>query len=165
MTSAAHAPVSIIGLGNTEKRDDGVGVAVVEGLREELEAGDWAPSADRQVAVVAAGTDSLLAAAHAIDGRWLVLVDAARMGLAPGDCRFFAGSEVRCAPRATGLAPHDADLAQSIDLLAGLGCVERVMVMGIEAQDFGNGRGLSRPVAARLSQIRERIKEEVGRLP
>ena len=80
---SSRQAVSIAGLGNIEKRDDGVGVLVVEGLREELDAGAWVPEAARDIAVVPAGMDSLLAAAHAVDGRWVILVDAAHMGLPP----------------------------------------------------------------------------------
>ena len=69
---SSRQAVSIVGLGNIEKRDDGVGVLVVEGLREELDAGAWVPEAARDIAVVPAGMDSLLAAAHAVDGLSLI---------------------------------------------------------------------------------------------
>ncbi|HVP17707.1 MAG TPA: hydrogenase maturation protease [Spirochaetia bacterium] len=164
MREEASRPVSVIGLGNTEKSDDGVGVRVVEGLREELESGAWAPE-DRDVQIVSAATDSFLAASHAADGRWVILVDAAHMGLAPGEFRMFAHGDAALCPRAEGLSTHDADLAQILRLVDGLGMGRRVRIMGIEAQDMGDGRGLSRPLESRLPEMRARIKEEVGLLP
>ena len=80
-----EASVSVIGVGNPERKDDGVGVLVVEELQDELASGVWKPEGSREVELVSAGPDSLLAAAHASDGRWVIIVDAARMGLAPGD--------------------------------------------------------------------------------
>ncbi len=163
--SRRHAqPVSIIGLGNIEKRDDGVGVRVVEGLREERDAGSWVPENDRDLAIVAAGTDSLLAAAHAADGRWVILVDAARMGLAAGEYRVFSPADARLSARGD-LTPHDAGLAEALRLVQGLGCAERMRIMGIEGENMGDGRAISRQLLARLPEIRARIKEEVGLLP
>jgi hydrogenase maturation protease len=158
-------PVSIVGLGNIERRDDGVGVRVVEGLQAELEGGAWAPGANRDLAIVSAATDSLLAAAHAADGRWVILVDAARMGLAAGEFRMFSPEEAELSARADGLSPHDADLARALRLVEGLGMAKRVRVMGIEALDMGEGRGLSPQLETRLAEMRARIKEEVGLLP
>lgn len=158
-------PASVIGLGNVDRKDDGVGVIIAEALKEELDSGAWVPDTDRELAVVAAGADSLLAAAHAADGRWVILVDAAHMGLAAGEYRMFTPAEVELSARGDGLAPHDADLAEALHLVSNLGCAERVRIMGIEGKDMGDGRGLSRPLQARLPQIRARIKEEVGLLP
>ena len=165
MTLARAVPVSVIGLGNLDRRDDGVGVLIAEALREELDAGTWVPHAGRELAVVAAGTDSLLAAAHAADGRWVILVDAARMGLAAGEYRMFTPAEADLHARGCGLAPHDADLAEALRLVRELGCAERLRVMGIEGKDMGHGRGLSPQLHARLPELRARIKEEVGLLP
>ncbi len=165
MTEKAAGPVSVIGLGNPGNGDDAAGVQVVEALREELESGAWAPGDDRDFQIVTAATDSLLAAAHAADGRWVILVDAARMGLAPGEFRLFAPSEAKLAPRAGGLAPHDADLADALSLLDSLGLAGRVRIMGIEPGDIGEGRGLSGALSVRLAEMQARIKEEVGLLP
>jgi hydrogenase maturation protease len=157
--------VSVIGLGNVEKRDDGVGVLLVEALREELDAGAWTPESNRDLALVAAGTDSLLAAAHAAGGRWVILVDAARMGLAAGEFRIFSPEEAAFSQRDWGLSPHDADLAETLSLINGLGCGKRVRIMGVQSEDLGNGRGLSQQLQGRLAEMQARIKEEVGLLP
>ncbi|MGO9412908.1 MAG: hydrogenase maturation protease [Spirochaetia bacterium] len=155
--------VSVIGLGNVEKRDDGVGVLVVEALREELEAGAWTPQS--APSLVSAGTDSLLAAAHAADGGWVILVDAARMGLPPGEFRMFSPRDAGFSTRDPGLSPHDADMAEALRLMDCLGCAGRVRIMGIQGEDMGDGRGLSRQLQARLPEMQARIKEEVGLLP
>ena len=67
--------------------------------------------------------------------------------------------------RTRGSAPHDADLAEALRLVDCLGCAGRVRIMGIEGEDMGDGRGLSRQLQARLPEMRARIKEEVGLLP
>jgi hydrogenase maturation protease len=152
-------------VGNPELGDDGVGVLVAEGLREELANGAWRPAGGREVEVVPAGPDSLLAAAHAADGRWVIIVDAARMGLAPGESRMFSPADVKLSLRGDGLSPHAADLAETLGLLDALGCAGRVRVMGIETEDMGTGNGLSPRLSARLPELRARIKEEVGLLP
>lgn len=159
-----EAPVSVIGVGNPERRDDGVGVLLVDGLREELASGAWRPEG-REVELVPAGPDSLLAAAHAADGRWVIIVDAAHMGLQPGECRMFGPADARLSLRGDGLSPHAADLGETLGLLDALGCAGRVRIMGIEVEDLGDGCGLSARLSARLPEIRARIKKEVGLLP
>ena len=165
MTGATAAPLSIIGLGNVTRGDDGAGVLIVEELREELENGAWAPVPARDIVLVPAGVDSLLAAAHAADGRWVILVDAAHMGLPAGEFRVFTPREARLSRRQADLAPHDADLAGTLRLVDELGCAERVRIVGIEAQDMAPGQALSAPVQASLPRVRARIKQEVGALP
>jgi len=164
MTREGPGVVSVIGLGNPDKRDDGVGVRLAEDLREELENGAWKPE-HRDVEVVCAATDSVLAAAHAVDGRWVILVDAARMGLAPGEFRMFGRGDAELCPRAESLSTHDADLSQILRLADTLGIGKQVRIMGIETQDMGDGRGLSSVLEERLPEMRARIKEEVGLLP
>jgi hydrogenase maturation protease len=157
-------PVSILGLGNIEKGDDGIGVLVVEGLRQELDTGLWVPGGDRELAVIAAGLDSLLAAAHAADDRWVILVDAAHMNLRAGEFRMFRPTDAELSSNGD-LSPHDADLGEALHLMEGLGCAERVLIMGIECEDMGEGRGLSRQLQAHLPEMQAKIKEEVGLLP
>jgi len=157
--------VSVIGLGNTEKRDDGVGVFVVEALREEMDAGAWAPEIHKDLSLVSAGTDSLLAAAHAADDRWVILVDAARMGLKAGDFRMFSPKNAELSGRSDGLFPHDADLVEVLRLMDNLGCSGHVRIMGIQSEDLGDGRGLSQQLQRRLPQMKAKIKEEVALLP
>jgi len=157
--------VSVIGLGNTEKRDDGVGVLVVEALREEIDTGAWVPQSDKDLALVSAGTDSLLAAAHAADGRWVILVDAARMGLTAGDFRLFSPKDAELKAHAGGRSTHDADLTEALRLIDSLGCSGRVRIMGIQGQDMGEGSGLSKQLQRRLPEMKARIKEEVTLLP
>jgi hydrogenase maturation protease len=165
MSARQPGPVSIIGVGNIEKRDDGVGVLVVEALRAEMESGAWAPERCRNLAVVTAGTDSLLAAAHAADGRWVILVDAAQMGLAAGEFRIFSADDALLHERDRGLSPHDTDLAEVVHLMDRLECTSRVRIMGIQGEDMRDGRGLSPRLQARLHEMQTRIKEEVGLLP
>jgi len=160
----ADAPVSVIGVGNPERRDDGIGVFLVDGLRDEVTRGAW-DLGGRDVELVPAGPDSLLAAAHAADGRWVIIVDAARMGLEPGDCRVFGPAEVRLSLQGGGLSPHAADLGEALGLMDALGCARRVRIMGIEVEDLGEGHGLSARLAERVPEMRARIKEEVGLLP
>ena len=157
--------VSLIGLGNIEKRDDGIGVLLVEALREQLEAGAWRPKCSRNLAIVSAGPDNLLAAAHAVGGRWVILVDAAQMGLTAGESCMFSPADAAFSVRGWGLSPHDTDLAETLGLIDILGCAGRVRILGIQTEDMRDGRGLSRLLQARFAEMQARIKEEVGLLP
>jgi hydrogenase maturation protease len=126
----------VIGLGNEWRKDDGVGVAVAQML---------------------AGTPGLMvrtlphAGVDLLD-TWagygtVLLVDAMRSGLPAGSVRCFPWRETP--HTAFGLTTHAIELRGVLQLAQALGRMpSRLYVCGIEGSDFGDGTGLSPPVAA-----------------
>ncbi len=152
--------VVVVGMGSEYRRDDGAGPAV----------------ADR-VAARCAGVAGLGPIAEPLDllGLWdgadlAVVVDAVRSGAAPGTVRLIELVDP------TGVAPdgdpagttstHGIGLAGVLRLARAVGTAPaRVVVVGIEGDDFGQGVGLSpavgRAVPLAAHQVMELI-EEVG---
>ena len=129
--------VVVIGLGNTHRRDDGVGPAVAAEVAADCPAG---------VRVVTCAVEPT-AVLDAWDGADLaVVIDAA------GGADAVAGRVRRCTidevagPGA--LTSHDLDLVQTYELARVLGrAPQRVVVVSVDAADLGHGEGLS-PVVA-----------------
>ena len=162
MTAPARpGPPVVIGVGNPFRRDDGVGVAVVERLRPllpltwgvEVKALDGEPTR-----IIDGWRDAGLA----------VVVDAGRRDAAPGTVtRIEVGAatgetEPVLACRGAS-STHGAGLAQAIALARALGRLPgRLVVYAVEGGDFGDGPGLSPAVEAALDALVVRVREEVA---
>lgn len=69
--------VKVIGIGNRIMRDDGIGVLIVESLKEDL--------GKQQIEVIVGETDVDYCLSYIEDGDFLFIVDAAIYGLRPGE--------------------------------------------------------------------------------
>jgi hydrogenase maturation protease len=144
----------VIGIGNPDRGDDGLGRAVARRLAGALPAG---------VALVeetgeAARLVSRLQAADAA-----ILVDASASGAAPGTIRCL---DVAASPLPAGLfalTTHGVGLAEAIELARALGTLPpRCTVYAIEGEAFGLGAPLSPAVAAAVVDVAARIAAETA---
>lgn len=147
------AGIVVIGLGNVYRRDDGVGVvaaAAVERLA--------LPGVD-----IHAGVSDPMDLIEAWSGRELaVVIDAAvTVPAVPGRVRRRSPTDLDAGD---GLSSHGFDLAQAHALGRALGRVPAaVVVFAVEVADVGHGAGLSPRVAAAVSDVVERVMDEVNR--
>jgi hydrogenase maturation protease len=158
MTGAPEhrAGIVVVGVGNAERSDDGLGPAAAARLRAIL------PRAVR-VHTVGGELSTLL---DAWDGAAaVVLIDAVRSGAVSGTMRRF---DAGAAPLPAGLATastHGLSLAQAIELGRTLATLPpRVIVFGVEARRFGHGHALSPEVEAAVDAVVEAVRVEVARL-
>ena len=130
----------LIGLGNSDRGDDGVGLAVARRVAE------LGPSG---VEVVESGDPAALMDTWDRADR-VVLVDAMQSNRPPGTVETRDVSR-RPLPRdgwATG-GTHALGLSAAVELSRALGRLpRRLVVIGVEALDVGVGEGLSEPVTA-----------------
>jgi len=148
--------VKVIAVGNAFCGDDGVGAAVLAelGAAGSFDRGD----------LVDLGTDALALIDQLEPGGRCVVVDAARMGLAPGEVAVFRPEEVRLRIRGDGLSLHGLGLAESFGLAAQLGRMpDDVLVIGVEPAQLAPGSGLSDVVAAAVPRVVGLIQAEVLR--
>ncbi|MGO8875356.1 MAG: hydrogenase maturation protease [Acidimicrobiales bacterium] len=146
-------PALVIGVGNPYRRDDGVGIAVIERLREVgVPSLDLVEESGEPVALVQrwSGRDTV------------VLVDAVESGAPAGTLHRFecVGGEWDVAPPAAAVSTHGIGVAEAVALGDALECLPRHLVLyGIEVGDVGNGVGLSPEVAAALDTLVDDLVE------
>ncbi len=134
----------LVGVGNVLAGDDGVGPRVVEhaaasGLAPGVVAVDLATDALSLVAYLGAETEALL------------VVDAARLGLAPGDYRIFSPDEVETQKEPSGLTTHEGDVIRVVELARAAGyAIPPLAVMGVEPRETAMGTPLSAELEERL---------------
>ena len=160
MRAADRDPVVVIGIGNTMRRDDGIGPLALEALR-----GESFPSCDlveldgETTRVIEAWRDRDLA----------IVVDAVCAGAAPGtlhdltledldDLNLLAG--IGAGTGAT--SSHAAGLAEALALGRSLDRLPRKLrVIGIEPGDVSHGHGMSPAVSATMAGLVTRVGDAI----
>jgi hydrogenase maturation protease len=143
----------VIGCGNTNRHDDGVGVFVAQRL---LATG---VRRDGAVEIFDAGTNGMDVMFKARGARKLVIVDAARSGSEPGAIFEVPGSELENRP-APSYSLHDFRWDHALYAgrrIWGEEFPRDVTVFLVEALDLGLGLELSAPVARAAAIVEARI--------
>jgi hydrogenase maturation protease len=134
----------LVGVGNYMAGDDAVGLRVVEHI--------VANGLDRGFAAVDLSTDAMSLVAYLDeDTEAMLVVDAAQLGLAPGDFRIFSPDEVETQKELSGLTTHEGDVLRVLDLAREAGySIPPFAIMGIEPCEMGSGMELSESLTERL---------------
>ncbi len=153
--------MKVIAVGNTFCGDDGVGAAVLAALRGGGDGAAFGAGTDG-LRLIDLGTDALALIDELAPDDPCVGVDAARMGLEPGQVAAFRPDEARLRIRGDGLSLHGLGLAEAFALAERLGRLpERTLVVGVEPAQVVPGTGLSDAVAAAVPRVLEIIRAEV----
>lgn len=143
----------ILGLGNPLRGDDGVGPRLVEELtRRGLPEG---------VTALDGGTGGLDLLRVMEGWRRVVIVDAAELGLAPGQFARFLPDQVRLAEAADGYSLHEAGLSEVFALAYALGrALPDTVIFGVQPADVGWTDRLSPAVEAALPALVNAVLNE-----
>jgi hydrogenase maturation protease len=149
----------ILGVGSPLRGDDGVGIQVVEMLKEQ--------DLPEDVLLLDAGTpgfgivDLLQDWAQAGGGQ-VTIIDAVSMGEMPGDWRRFTPEEVRLIASGEQLSLHQIDLAGSLALADAVGVLpEKLVIYGMEPACTDWKLGLSPEVSAGVPELVKYILSEL----
>jgi hydrogenase maturation protease len=145
--------LTVVALGNPLRRDDGIAPAVLGALQGT----EW----PGRVRLVDLGQDSLAIAAELAHGGSMLLLDAADMGLAPGEVRRFAAEDL--AGSGAALAPHNVDAAGVLELCRALDPDCRIEVVAIQVADVSYGEGLSPDLAEKLPEVTQSVGDHIRR--
>lgn len=143
----------LIGVGNTMRCDDGVGVATVRSAAVRL-------SGIAQVLELSGEGTELMQAWDEIDE--VMVVDAVASGGEPGTVYRIDPGEVEVPSKFFRYSSHLFGVAEAVELSRTLGKLPRWMVLyGIEGGDWSAGETLSPKVADGARECAEQIVEEV----
>jgi hydrogenase maturation protease len=146
--------IAIVGCGNLNRSDDGVGPHVISELRARRAARDG-------VRLFDAGTDGMAAMFAARGCRTLIVIDACRSGAAPGAVFEVPGAEIE-QTYTPSLNLHDFRWDHALH--AGRAIFrndfpDEVTVLLVEAETVDFGIGLSSVVAAATVKIIDRVED------
>jgi hydrogenase maturation protease len=136
----------LIGIGNYYGFDDSIGLRVAETIGER--------GLDRDFQAIDLG-GNLLDLAHYVGAgvEQVLIVDSARMGLAPGDFTFFAPDDAISRKSTGAFSTHEGDLMKALQFVSVLGePMAPITIMGIEPAAVRSEPGLSEALAARFDE-------------
>ena len=140
----------VIGVGNTLRGDDGVGVHVARTLTcQPLPEG---------VEVLEGGTEGLNLLFEMERADRVVLIDAAEMGKAPGEARVFGSTLLEGSTKACFSSLHGIGIAEVLALGRSIGVEPEVTILAIQPADVRLREGLSDALAARIPEYVELAK-------
>jgi len=154
--------LAVIGFGSTLRRDDAVGVRVIEALRELVAREPWTMPFDTRL--VDGGTRGLDLLPAIGEARGLVLVDAVTSGDVPGTVTVRRNGDIEQAndPDRAGATGVVAELLGFARLLGWL--PEDVALVGVEVATIDIGMELSPPVAAAVPDLVDAVRQELRRM-
>jgi hydrogenase maturation protease len=147
--------ILVLGIGNILLQDEGIGVRVVEQLKQRYEI----PS---EVTVLDGGTAGMALLDDILDAQQVIVVDAVKTGDPPGTIVRFAGDQVPALLQ-QGITPHQLGLFDLLGALTFAGCKPPQLVLfGVVPQSLELSLDLSSTLAAKLDPVIERVVAELA---
>src|SRR5688572_13895007 len=145
----------VVGVGNSLRGDDGVGLEVARRVRERADV------AVRELEGEGVGLLDAWA-----DARAVLLVDGVRSGAAPGTVHRVDATDRSLPAELRGsTSTHAFGVAETIELARALGRLpDRLVVYGVECVGFETGAGLSRSVAAVVDSVADAVVRDAREL-
>ena len=151
-------PILILGLGNPLQGDDGIGCRVAEEMVGASVTTTWS----NEVEVMDGGTPGV-GLLNFFEGRArVIIVDAAEMGIAPGEFRRFAPQEVTLTGARARFSLHRSGVADALALAHELKIkLPEIIFFGVQPASVEWRDSLSQPVQAALPRVIEAILNEL----
>jgi hydrogenase maturation protease len=140
-------PITVLGIGNILMQDEGIGVRVMEALRDSRL---W----PGHVQFIDGGVGGLGLLNIIESARRLLVIDAAQMGLSTGEFRFIGAEQIADADDSHQLSLHDVPFVQTLALCRQfLGAPTEVRIMAIQPGGVAQGAKLSAALSAALPAL------------
>ena len=145
----------ILGLGNLLQCDDGVGCRVAQALEQRVLPSD--------VEVLDAGTPGIGLLNLIQDRQRVIIIDAAEMGLQPGEFRRFGAEDVQLTGAKERISLHRTGIVDTLALAQQLKIeMPKIVFFGIQPSKIDWQDGLSQPVQVAMPQVIEAIVKEIN---
>ena len=148
--------IGVIGIGNTLRKDDGIGIILIEKLVEQKDK----PS--KQIEFIDGGTGGMNLLHLLVRFDSVILVDAVNFGGKPGETRMFTLGEIKSKKIPVKMSTHESDFLKIIELSKQLKeCPEKIFIFGIQPKDTSHGRNISIELEKKLQTILDKLEIEI----
>jgi len=137
--------IAVIGIGNTLRRDDGIGIIILDSLlkfhkREEVDYLNFG----------IASFDML----HRIqDYDVVLLIDGMNASVRTGELKIFTLEDIKYTMGTLNTSTHELSLKNIFDLCRNFGLKTKIYVAGIQVGDTSYGESISEPLKKQLDKI------------
>lgn len=164
--SQQAAPILVLGLGNSLLGDDGVGLVLLERLRQASRLRD--ADLENEIEFVDGGTQGLMLLGHLEQRRAVLVLDALQMGGAPGDVRVLRTSDIESMRARRASTGHEGNALELFETARLLGIdFGELAVVGVEPEHVRTSVELSvqveEAVASAVEAAKRVLEEMVAR--
>lgn len=158
LTNSSLARLCILGVGSEFKADDGAGVLLVKHLEEKLNKYKFTKEQLSRLMLLDGSTapENFTGNIKSFQPSHLVIVDAAEMGLKPGEIKLIDEKDIAGVSFSTHVLPIAVMinyLKQSIDF--------KTVVIGIEPKDLEFGQSISKEVKTAVKKLTGELLESI----
>jgi hydrogenase maturation protease len=148
-------PVLILGIGNILLRDEGIGVRVIEAMRD--------VPLPEGVEILDGGTSGADLIDEIADRRKLIVIDAVKTDVEPAAIFRFTDKDLLARTEGT-VSLHEFGLVETLLAAKHLGCApQEVVIYGIQPKEISSGLNLSAEIAAVVPEVIRLVLEEAAR--
>jgi len=148
---------AVIGIGNPLRKDDGIGIVVLNRLSLYADASQKT-HLQNKFDFLDFGTSAVDLANKLAGYKKALLIDGIDAGLKPGELKIFELREIETQNIKENLSStHQVDLGQLLALSKSLGIKTEIFVAGIQVEDVSFGIGLSASLAKNLGLYTDNI--------
>jgi hydrogenase maturation protease len=127
--------IAVIGIGNSLRRDDGIGIVVLESLLK------FYPR--KGIEYINSGMAGFDLIRWMRDYEVILFIDGINSGLAAGEVRIFELKDIEFNLQSSATSTHELSLKDLLELSRDFGFKAKVYVAGIQVGDTSFGEGLS----------------------
>lgn len=146
--------IAVIGLGNSLRRDDGIGVIILKALRDS--------GKKEGIDYLDFGTFSFDLLHRFSNYKAVLLIDAVNASLPAGKVKIFKLSEIEDNFKRPVSSSHELDLKDLSGLCKKIGIKTQVYVAGIQVKDVSYAEGLSSALKRAQARIIKEIAAFIG---
>lgn len=150
----AQKEILILGIGNLLLKDEGVGVHVVNRLRD--------INLPCNMEVLDGGTLGFDLHLYIEGRKKVIVIDAVMAGEPPGTIYRFTDSDI-VAEAKVSLSAHDIDFTDVLKTAHFLGHKPEIIFIGIEPKDISEGLELSPEIEKKIPKVIDVVMREIGR--
>lgn len=147
--------IAVIGLGNTLRRDDGIGIVILESL--------LALGKKEGIEYLNFGIASFDLVHRMERYEKILLIDAIDAGLAAGGLKIFELKDIAYTLQGLPVSTHEFDLKSLFELYKRFELKSKIYVAGIQVKDISYGEELSPELEDALQNIIEKINGFLNR--
>jgi hydrogenase maturation protease len=148
---------AVIGIGNPLRRDDGIGIILLEKLVEKKD------NLSENLEYIDGGTGGMNLLHLLASYDKVLIIDAVDFKGKPGDYKIFKSNKVISQKQSIDFSTHESDMLKIIKLSKKLDeCPDEILIFGIQPKDVSYGQNLSDEIKQVIDLIIKNLEKEIN---
>jgi hydrogenase maturation protease len=148
--------IGIIGIGNLLRKDDGVGIVLLERLQKQKK------ELPKNIEFIDGGTGGMNLLHLLAQFDIVLLIDAVDFKARPGQARVFSLKDIQSQKKPVMMPTHDSDFLNLLRLSQELKELpETLVIFGVQPRDVSYGMGLSKEIETVLDGLFLKLQKEL----